>query len=89
MRRLITCLVLAACGHDVVPQAVERTSNPNETVTLLFEKDGYRVFRFVDDGRYRYFVIPEGVAMYDQVEHTGPKGAPVYVPEEIATGRHR
>lgn len=54
----IVMLLLSAC-HDPAP-AIKRTksSNPGISIDFLFEKDGYKMYRFMDDGREVYFTVP-------------------------------
>lgn len=56
---LISLLALSACAKN---NAVEttNTNNPEIPVSLLFEKDGCKVYRFQDGRRYHYFVKCEG-----------------------------
>lgn len=46
-------LSLNACHKN--PVSTEATDNPEVPVSLLFEKDGCKVYRF-EDGRTHYFV---------------------------------
>lgn len=56
-------LGLAGCDrprYDVQPQRIEDaggkfTNGQSVGLSLLFEHDGCRMWRFVDDNRYRYF----------------------------------
>lgn len=60
-------IVVASCSkqerNDIKPQSWLRTSNDSVDVALLFEKDGYRIYRFADAGYYRYFVVPGGTTL--------------------------
>jgi len=49
---IIACLFLIGC--DKTPLQTVQTNNPNISVSLLFEYDGVRVYRF-EDGYTRYF----------------------------------
>jgi hypothetical protein len=49
------CVVLfCGCFKDGTPENVGQAKDDFE-VTLLFEKDGVKVYRFSDGGNYRYF----------------------------------
>ena len=56
MKKLLLILAisisLTACVKGVKP---EGTVTEQYGVTLLFEKDGIKMYRFYDDGRYHYF----------------------------------
>lgn len=69
-RLMLIALLCAGCGEERRVQAVEETSNPDYGVALLFEIDGYRVYRFVD-GRAHYLVLPEGSAITTWTERKG------------------
>ncbi len=60
---------LLAC-YDEQPINTTHSNNPHYDVSKLFTKDGYTVYRFVDWGRYRYFVTPEGRT---ETEHSSGK----------------
>lgn len=49
-------LLLVGCSKD--PLVIAPTNNPDINVSLLFEKDGVNVYRFVDDGYPVYFTTP-------------------------------
>ena len=57
MRRVVVlvsvALILSGCLKD--PVSKSETNNPNITVETLFDYDGCRVYRFLDNGNYRYF----------------------------------
>lgn len=55
---LLGALLLTACDKD--PVSTGPTNNPNVQVDLLFEKDGYSVYRFSDSGHNIYYVTPVG-----------------------------
>jgi len=56
---LLICVVgFMSCQKDAQQSFVSK-SNPNFKPELLFEIDGYKVYRFRDH-RTVYFVIPEG-----------------------------
>lgn len=61
---LILAVILTACASDAIK--TERTQNNQISVGLLFEKDGYKVYRFDDGGRYVYYVIPSGQVIWNE-----------------------
>jgi hypothetical protein len=50
---LLTAVFLTACDQD--PVAVSSSSNPKVPVSLLFEYDGCKVYRFYDGGYNHYY----------------------------------
>ena len=58
-RRLLAALLglvgIAACRVTGAPTV---TSNAEAKVEVLFDVDGYRVYRFEDGGHDVYFVLP-------------------------------
>ena len=52
---------MVGCAND--PIKVDRTDNPDMNVSLLFEKDGNKIYRFSDAGHYVYYVVPSGQTM--------------------------
>lgn len=61
---LILCLVLPGCAKDPVNSS--STNNPEVTVSLLFEHDGVKVYRFFDQGSYFYYTDARGKTMWEQ-----------------------
>lgn len=59
----IVLLASLIAGCDEVDGDVRATSNPNLPVTLMFEIDGMRVYRFKDGGDYHYVADARGVAI--------------------------
>ena len=57
MRALVITIALvglAGCANEPIEQS--QTNNPAIRISLLFEHDGCRVYRFADAGHSRYFV---------------------------------
>jgi hypothetical protein len=51
---LATALLLTSCAND--PISSEHVGkNDAFKVEYLFEKDGIKIYRFLDNGRYHYF----------------------------------
>lgn len=63
-------LLFLAFGCSKNPVKVSSTDNPEISVQLLFEHEGCKVYRFVDEG-YRYYTTCGGVE-WDEV-HCGGK----------------
>lgn len=76
-------IVGTGCEHDPVSTTV--TNNASVPVSLLFEHDGCKVFRFEDGGRNRYFVkCPCGSATVGQF--TERRGKTTHtVDDDVAT----
>ncbi len=58
---------IVSCNRDSHKlQYLQRVNTNNETadVVLLFEHDGIKVYRFVDDGEYVYFIDCRGETKY-------------------------
>lgn len=53
LKLLLPLLILASCAKD--PVSTSTTNNSNIPVSTLFEHEGCKVYRFQDEGRYRYF----------------------------------
>lgn len=71
--------VLHGCTMRPPPQAQATTpasSNPTYEVSLLFVHDGYKVYRFYDEGRPHYFVVPNAAPaeMMTKSTHNCGKG---------------
>lgn len=49
---LILGLTITSCEHDPISSSREGF---DIKVDLLFEKDGIKMYRFLDDGRYHYY----------------------------------
>ncbi len=54
-RALFLALVVTGCAESADPVWTHPTDNTQISVSLLFQHDGCRVYRFVDWGRYHYF----------------------------------
>lgn len=61
---LFCCIIICGCAKQ--PKETRQTDNPEVPVELLFEHDGYKIYRFYDDGRYHYYVTPIGSTITDQ-----------------------
>lgn len=49
----LLCLLFDSCARQGLTN--ETSNNPNFHVSLLFEYEGIKVYRFHDDCRYHYF----------------------------------
>ena len=50
---ILLLAVLTSCNHDALKK--EQTNNTQFEIELIFEKDGIKMYRFMDGGRYHYF----------------------------------
>ena len=66
MRNLLAlgCLILVGCTKD--PVSSSPTNNKEFDVALLFEHDGVKVYRFFDNGGYRYYTDARGKTIWQQ-----------------------
>lgn len=65
MKKLILALlILTSCQREGIK--TEQTNNKEFDVTLLFEKDGCKVYRFYDGGYYRYFTTCKGSIQWEE-----------------------
>ena len=65
MKRLmlvVAVMMLAGCVEKAEPVRTEYSTNPQVPVSLLFEYDGCKVYRFYDAGRSRYLSKCENVS---------------------------
>lgn len=49
----VAVVIFAGCAND--PMKVESSNNPQVAVSLLFEHDGCKVYRFRDSGHWIYY----------------------------------
>ena len=61
---LALCLVLLGCSKD--PVSSTSTNNPDVTLSLLFEHDGVKVYRFYDGGHAVYYTDARGKTAWQQ-----------------------
>lgn len=61
---VILCLFLLGCEKD--PVGNSKTNNPDVTVSLLFEHDGVKVYRFYDNGMPIYYTDARGKTKREQ-----------------------
>lgn len=64
---IIALLLLTSCAK----QAKQATQEGNFVIELLFEKDGCKMYRFYDAGRYIYWSNCEGKTQYKKNQNTG------------------
>ena len=72
---VLSITLLGSCTKD--PVATSSTNNPDVQVSLLFEHDGVKVYRFYDDGSYIYYTDARGSTMWR--ENRGKTTKPVEV----------
>jgi hypothetical protein len=72
MKRLIIIIItlfVASCTREA--QKEVSTTNANFKVKLLFEIDGCKVYRFVDNGDYKYFTTCNGSVSWNTTTQNG------------------
>ena len=62
--RVFSMIFLAACVQDRVPQSTEAAGNGYK-LSLLFEVEGCKVYRFRDSGEYIYLSTCPGRTSYE------------------------
>lgn len=76
--------LLVGCYAD--PVSTTGTNNPAVPVSLLFEHEGCKVYRFTDAGRERYFAnCPNQTSVSGSYMQPCGKGCNRYVPEDVTT----
>lgn len=69
MKKLAVLLVsLCFLGCEKNPVNTKQTNNPEVEVSLLFEHDGVKVYRFRDNGSYIYYTDVSGRTSWSQRE---------------------
>lgn len=53
---ILAALLLSVLGCVKQPVSTASSTNPEVPVALLFEHQGCKVYRFLDSGRYMYYV---------------------------------
>lgn len=81
-RLLLLLVIITGCCEQHAVVKTEHIADYN--VSTLFIKDNCTVYRFVDDGRYRYFTDCTDVT-FDHLEHHGKTTEEV---SETNTTRH-
>lgn len=69
---LLVCTLLLFSACSKTPVSTKQSNNPEIKVSILFDFDGCRVYRFVDDGE-KYFARCGGNATtsWDETHTTG------------------
>lgn len=57
---LLIILLFTGCAKKGLSEDLEVVSNDDFQVSLLFEVDGVKVYRFKDARRWRYFTVGDG-----------------------------
>jgi len=68
---ILLALILLGCAND--PISTKSTNNPDVRVSLLFEHDGIKVYRFYDNGNYIYYTDARGRTTWNQSEGKSTK----------------
>lgn len=73
MKKLLTISLLAILLAGCAKESIETEQKGEFKVELLFEKNGCKVYRFVDAGEYIYWSDCSGRVGYNQrtTHHTG------------------
>ena len=66
---LLGSIVFSGCTKD--PISREQSNNSQIEVELLFEKDGVKVYRFTDAGRYIYYTDARGRTEWHTTQSNG------------------
>lgn len=89
MKKIIPIIVILLCGCENKPVASVSTNNNDIHLELLFEHEGYKVYRFHDNGNAHYYVTPQGMTSATVTESV-PAGKTVIITsksEEIETSK--
>ena len=83
-------VVSVGCDDGSRVKAIQSTDNPTMPVALLFEKDGVRVYRFEDAGRYHYFAVPRSssylsASVFSEWSESCGKSCTQTITEEVPT----
>lgn len=52
---ILSVLIMTGCAREGIK--TEQTNNERFQITLLFEHEGCKVYRFYDGGYYRYYTV--------------------------------
>jgi hypothetical protein len=58
--QMIACLSVSSCGVQVPISKMQPANNKTYQIEYLFEHDGCKVYRFIDEGHYIYFTNCKG-----------------------------
>lgn len=72
---------VVGCANE--PVSTSKTNNPHVPVSLLFERDGVKVYRFEDGGDYHYYADARGSVMSSNAVSNGKTSYTVH--EEVPT----
>ena len=79
---LILLVLCSACYSD--PLSKEKTNNAQIEDAVLFQKDGYTIHRFIDNGRAVYWIVPAGQVYSTWTEYCG-KGCTMTLSQQATT----
>lgn len=82
VKYLLPLLLIGLVGCEADPVSTKQTNNPQVAVSLLFENDGCKVYRFSDNGEPHYYAhcATGTVSTSTEIPH-----GKYSTPEEIAT----
>ncbi len=63
---IFSLIILCACQKE--GQELKNSTNPNFYVSLLFEVDNIKIYRFQDEGRSHYFAS-KGITLAEQTKY--------------------
>lgn len=79
MKNIIYLLFVAIFFSNCYGQAQQTIQSGDFQVDFLFEKDGCKIYRFSDGGRYIYWSNCEGRMQNDYTQTTGKTSHTVHV----------
>ncbi len=83
---LVIVVALTACATDPPDSRAQMVAK--DSVALLFEYEGVRVYRFGDGSRYHYYAVPRNGAFasaFSEWSETCGKGCEKVITEDFPT----
>ena len=69
--KLICYFIIAICFLGCAKDAKQSIKDGDFIIEFLFEKDGCKMYRFSDSGRYIYWTNCEGKTQYNYTQSAG------------------
>lgn len=82
---LVALMLVGLLGCAQEPLQERPSNNPNVPVSLLFEHDGCKVYRFYDASHYRYFAKCDRHSSVSWNDTTSTGKVVVVTPHEVTT----